>query len=390
MIPISYLTSGVMTVSKTFREQRGSGQPLVFVLNLTYRCNLRCKHCYSAVPSGGRELDTDDLRRAVQDMRDLGTSIAMLSGGEPLLRSDVYDIIFEVKRHNIKCALSTNGILIDERTCGDLRDLGVDYVGVSLDHVDPRAHDEFRGVRGAWERALQAIKLLVKHGIPTGIRVTITRMNVSSIAKIIDLARVLGVARVACYHLVPSGRGKLISELSLDPAQHLRLLDDLIRYCRAVRDVEVLTVDNPSDGLYVLLRTSDSEEDFWDRVKQLEIRGRCAAARRILSIYPDGVVHPCQFMNTVRMGSIEERRLIDIARDPESKSVVERIRSGQVCNGCAFTRYCGGCRVRADHYVGDVFSIDPECAMIRLRDLHRVGLVDLKPWQIKILSLLPK
>ncbi|WP_069807479.1 radical SAM/SPASM domain-containing protein [Vulcanisaeta thermophila] len=401
MINISNIALGMGTVSlsikghdyvKAHREFTDISRPLIF-WNITYRCNLKCLHCYiNAIQGLSRdELTTEEALRVIDDAHELGVPLLIISGGEPLIREDFEVLARRAHDHGIPISLSTNGTLISEKWSEKLGELGVRYVGISIDSPIPEVHDKIRGVVGAFDLALRGIKNVMKVGIPVGIRTTVTKLNIDHAHEVVELAHKIGVSRVAFYHLVPSGRGKSIMNLLPSGDQLLRFLMRLINIAAKYRDVEILTVDNPSDGVVAALLTSEDEGEFLQKLRLVARMGACSAGRKVMSIYPNGDVYPCQFFNDKPMGNVRRDRLTEIWLKPRMNTeLVIRLRERRYgesspCGRCPYLPYCGGCRVRAGAFNNDPWSMDPICTLDALRRLWRTGEVELKPWQVRIM-----
>ncbi len=399
MINITNIVVGGGTVSlsikghdyvKGDREFTDIGKPLIF-WNITYRCNLRCVHCYiNAIQGLSRdELSTEEALRVVEDAHELRTPLLIISGGEPLVREDIVEIMRRAGEYGIKVSLSTNGTLITRDWAAKLKELNVQYVGISIDSPIPVIHDKIRGVPGAWDLAIRGIRNVMEAGIPVGIRTTVTKLNIDHAQEVVELAHKLGISRVAFYHLVPSGRGRGIINLIPTPDQLFRFLAKLIDVAKKYPDVEILTVDNPADGVVAALLASNDEDEFMRKLRLVSRMGACSAGRKVMSIYPNGDVYPCQFFNDKPMGNVRRERLTEIWLRPRLNSeLVIRLRNrdygASQCMRCPYLRYCGGCRVRAGVLNGDVWSMDPLCTMKSLVNLWRLGEVNLSPWQVRI------
>ncbi len=401
MINITNIVVGSGTVSlsikghdyvKGDREFTDISRPLIF-WNITYRCNLKCIHCYiNAIQGLSRdELTTEEALRVVDDAHELRAPLLIISGGEPLIREDIVDIMRRANDYGIKVSLSTNGTLVTREWAQRLRELGVQYVGISIDSPIPEIHDKIRGVLGAWDLAIRGIKNVMEVGIPVGIRTTVTRLNIDHAHQVVELAHKLGISRVAFYHLVPSGRGKGIVNLLPAPDQLFRFLVRLMDMARKYPDVEILTVDNPADGVVASLLASEDEGEFMSKLRLVSKMGACSAGRKVMSIYPNGDVYPCQFFNDKPMGNVRRERLVDIWLRPRyNTELVIRLRNrdygNSPCMRCPYLRYCGGCRVRAEVLNNDVWSMDPICTMDALLRLWKLGEVELKPWQVRVIK----
>ena len=400
MINISNLVVGSGTVSLSIkghdyvrgdREFTDISRPLIF-WNITYRCNLKCIHCYiNAIQGLSRdELTTEEALRVVDDAHELRTPLLIISGGEPLIREDITEIMRRASDYGIKVSLSTNGTLITRDWAAKLKELNVQYVGISIDSPIPEVHDKIRGVLGAWDLAIRGIKNVMEVGIPVGIRTTVTKLNIDHAPEVVELAHKLGISRVAFYHLVPSGRGRGVINLLPSPDQLLRFLIRLMDMARKYPDVEILTVDNPADGVVAALLASNDEGEFMSKLRLVSRMGACSAGRKVMSIYPNGDVYPCQFFNDRPMGNVRRERLTEIWLRPKvNTELVIRLRErnygGSPCMRCPYLKYCGGCRVRAEVLNGDAWSMDPICTMNSLLRLWRLGEVELKPWQVRVM-----
>ena len=365
MISLSKMVKGKATVSreitydrsdehipKRLRELKGSLKPVV-VWNLTARCNLKCVHCYAQADQKD-ELDTGTALRVVEELNELAV-LVLFSGGEPLLRKDIFEIAEHCK---VPKALSTNGTLIDVNTAEMLRNVGFSYVGVSLDGLK-EVHDRFRGVDGAFERAVEGLKNVKSAGILSGVRFTLTKFNCEEVEGVLDLCEDLGVDRFCMYHLVPSGR----ADFSIDvPNDVRRNVIDYI-FDRAFEfDGEILTVDNPCDGVYFCLKLREIDEDLAFKAYEfLKYRGGDRSGRNLVNIDPFGNVHPNQFWWDYSCGNVKERNFKDIwFNDPLLNELRGEWKLNGRCGRCAYRHVCGGFRLRALR-VGDLWGEDPSC-----------------------------
>lgn len=376
MIPVSVMVSGKGTVSFRIKGRHGRGSPPKFTTiirpvvfwNITYRCNLRCKHCYiNAGPEPGfPELSREQLLDIAQQIREHGIPLVVFTGGEPLARKDFWDIAEALAGGDRpKLSLSTNGTLITRDVAARLRDLGFSYVGVSIDSLDPEEHDRFRGVKGAFQAAVEGIRNTVEAGIPVGIRTTITRWNIDRVDEIIDFAYRLGAVRVSLYLLDTIGRGREIVD-ELPTKQQLRAFADrLIELAKQYEGkLEILVVRANFLGVYLALKLARNREELKEYLDLLQAQGDCG--RKTISIYPDGTVRPCQFIDYIVVGDLKKQKLSEILRtdNPALKPFLEihrRLR-GPRCSQCPFRRICGGgSRNRALVLDKDFWGDDPLC-----------------------------
>ncbi len=372
MIPISVMVTGRGTTSFRLKGEFGLGRPSrfsstmrpVITWNITNRCNLRCSHCYMDAGSGyGSELKDVETICVVERIVELNPPLVILSGGEPLVRENLFEIASMIRSHGIKLALSTNGTLIDREVAKKLRKTGFVYVGVSIDSPDERWNDEFRGVSGAFRSAIRGAKNCVREGVPVGLRLTLTEKNWKEAPAVVRLAREIGAERVTFYHLSAVGRARKLSRRwYLTPKSYFRLMNKLIELARKYTgEMEIETTLGPFDGIYVAWKLSNNEKEFRSFLELIGSQGGCG--RRMISIYPDGSVHPCQFVDFMTLGNVLEEPLSSMLSrmNPIFTNPAPLLR-GPKCSGCSFKEFCGGGdRVRAFYLTGDLYGDDPQC-----------------------------
>ena len=344
----------------------------VVVWNGTRRCNLRCVHCYSrsenkAYPG---ELTTAEAAAMLDDLARFGVPVVLFSGGEPLIRPDLLALMERTVSLGMRAVLSTNGTLISEATAGRLKGVGLSYVGVSLDGLR-EVHDRFRGVPGAFDRAIAGIRNGMRAGIKVGLRFTITRRNAAEIDGIFDLLREENIPRVCFYHLVYAGRGSALMQEDLDHEATRRGVDRIIDRTAALhaegRRVEVLTVDNHADGPHLYLRmVREKSPRAGDVARLLEMNRGNSSGNGIGCISWDGAVHPDPFWRHVTLGNVRERPFSEIWTDLThpllAKLKDKRPHVKGRCATCRFLDVCGGnFRVRAEAATGDLWAPDPAC-----------------------------
>ncbi|MBP1927916.1 radical SAM protein with 4Fe4S-binding SPASM domain [Methanolinea mesophila] len=349
--------------------------PVVF-WNLTTRCNLSCLHCYnSSGPRAGTalELGTNEAMHVIDDLAGMGVPLILLSGGEPLLRDDFWELAGHARAKGIKLALSTNGTLITPRVAARLKETGIEYAGVSIDGPGPEVHDRQRNVPGSFDRAVQGIRNCLDADLKCGIRFTATRENVSGLEEVLRMARDLGVPRFCLYWLVPSGRGRELANGSqLTPGEAKSALELLYLWARMLEpgEMEILTVDAPQDLVHILQRMDEDNEGESGHARTLArcMGAGCSAGRRVANIDHLGNVYPCQFAQEegFLIGNVRERPFSTLWRDEENPVLGifrnnANILTGK-CRGCPSVDTCGGgCRVRAYHETGQIGGDDPLC-----------------------------
>ncbi|MFW6061806.1 MAG: 12,18-didecarboxysiroheme deacetylase [Planctomycetota bacterium] len=344
----------------------------VVVWNCTRRCNLTCAHCYShsADCNYPGELSTDDGYRLLADLAEFGVPVILFSGGEPLLRPDLLDLAGRARKLDMRAVISTNGTKIDPPMAEKLREIGLSYVGVSLDGMR-ETNDRFRGRQGAFDDALAGIRNCRQAGIKVGLRFTINRHNVGEIDDIFGLLRDENIPRVCFSHLVYAGRGAKLREADLDHETTRRTVDKIIDHTAELHAQglakEVLTVDNHADGPYLYLRLKRENDPRADAVLELlRMNGGNSSGYRIGCVSWDGAVHPDQFWRHVTLGNVKARPFSKIWTDlshpllRQLKNKVPHV-TGR-CAQCRFLDVCGGnFRVRAEAATGDLWAPDPAC-----------------------------
>jgi radical SAM protein with 4Fe4S-binding SPASM domain len=310
--------------------------PLVMSWNVTRECNMKCSHCYINATDKklDNELNTQEAKRLIDQIYQVSRPLLILSGGEPLLRQDIFEIIDYGSKKGFKMGLGSNGSLIDDDVARKLKETGIATVSISLDSNIPEHHDEFRGVAGAWEKAIQACQILRKHNVLVQVNTTLTQQNYNQIDSIMSLAENIGVENFHLFFLVPTGRGTKITDIS--PKKY----EEMITKTFAKTANHKLNV-RPSCAPQFMRIAKNMKLD----VRQW-IRG-CIAGLYYCRIYPNGDITPCPYL-PIKLGNIREKSFKEIwfnsdvfnsLRDPNSLK-------GK-CGICEYRPLCGGCRARA-------------------------------------------
>jgi Fe-coproporphyrin III synthase len=344
----------------------------VVVWNVTRRCNLKCVHCYSQSEDRDykNELTLDQGKALIDDLAGFGSPVVLFSGGEPLIRKDILELITYAAQKGRRAVLSTNGTLITREIAEKLHAIGLSYVGISLDGLE-NVHDNFRGFAGSFVRAMKAIDNCQSAGLKVGLRFTINRRNFQDIPGIFDLVEERGIPRICFYHLVYAGRGTDLMNEDLDHAQTREVVDLILERTRRLHDkgmpVEVLTVDNHADGPYLYLKLKQEDAKRAEEVlKLLQMNEGNNSGRGIGCVSWDGTVHPDQFWRHLSLGNIKERPFSQLWTDPANEFLMKlKEKKKHVTGRCAKCRWldiCGGnFRVRAEAVSGDVWAPDPAC-----------------------------
>lgn len=342
----------------------------VVVWNCTRRCNLACRHCYSDSDARRHpEMTTAEGVAMIRDIAAFGAPALLLSGGEPLLRPDLFEVIEEARTLGLPVTLSSNGTLVKPRVARRLASLGVRYVGISLDGIGA-VHDAFRGRRGAFDRSLAGIRALREAGVRAGVRVTLSEAAIAALPDLFDLVEREGVGRICFYHLVPAGRGveQAPSRTAAVRAAVESIFDRAERWIDEDRDVEVLTVDNYADGPALQLRQSTRDPAGAETIaRALSWNGgaRNASGTGLAAIDWEGWVRPDQFWPGAVLDNVRARPLSAVWTDPSPRLQALRTRSERLsgrCRACRFLPMCGGgLASRALAVTGELTASDPGC-----------------------------
>ena len=352
-------------------ERRSPPGPVV-IWNLIRRCNLTCKHCYSisADIDFKGELNTDEVFTVMDDLKAFGVPVLILSGGEPLLRPDIFDISRRAKDMGFYVGLSSNGTLIDADNIDAIADVGYDYVGVSIDG-NQKTHDLFRRKDGAFVASMAGIRLCRDHDIKVGLRFTMTEDNASELPDMLQLMSDEGVNKFYLSHLNYAGRGNRNrdSDVHLNITRHAMdlLFETALMHAQRGNDLEFVTGNNDADGVYLLQWVMQRYPEKVDHMAaKLRQWGGNSSGVNIANIDNLGEVHPDTFWWHYDLGNVRQRAFSDIwmdTSDPIMKGLkaVPRLIKGR-CGECRYFDICGGnTRVRAMQLTGDPWAEDPAC-----------------------------
>lgn len=384
MIGISKLYCATVEPSDTLRYSRQSGslpshllqfsidkKPVV-VWNMTQRCNLKCVHCYARSEdiSYDNELTHDQAIAMMDDLADFGVPVLLFSGGEPLVHPRLVEYAQYAVSKGMRAVISTNGTLITKEKAKILKDIGLSYVGISLDGLEP-THDMFRGVPGSFKRAMTAIEHCQAAGIKVGLRFTINKRNVQDIPGIFDLLEEKNIPRACFYHLVYSGRGSEIAKEDLTHEETRQVLDLIMDRTKDLHNrnkpKEVLTVDNHADGPYLYQRLlKEDPKRAAEVLELLEMNEGNNSGRGIGCISWDGEVYPDQFWRERSLGNIKDRPFSKIWVDESNEFLMKmKEKKKHVKGRCATCRWldicAGNFRARAESVANDPWDSDPAC-----------------------------
>lgn len=411
MINLTKLICGNVTISEIIKKDAdkkasslhfSSDKSPIVVWNMTRQCNLTCKHCYiqGQDKKSNNELTTNEAKAFIQDLAMIKVPILLFTGGEPLLRKDIFELCEFAANLGLRPVLSTNGILITPDVTQSIKDAGFVYVGVSVDGMED-VHNEFRGVKNGFQLAWEGIRNCMDAELSAGIRFTVNKHNFEDLPSVLDLAVKESIPRFCLYHLVYTGRGKEMIKDDTDIEDKINLINFLVSKASAISNMEILTVDNPADGIYLYLQMGKwenkgigerengrmelpisptlplphspllhpeqlQEKEFPKRgaleIKTLlEMAGGCSAGQKIANVGPEGEVYPCQFWQDLPLGNIRNTPFSQIwQKKTEMFKHIKTNLKGK-CGRCPYKELCGGCRVRAKVIYGDYLAEDPAC-----------------------------
>ena len=372
--------------------------------NLTQRCNLECAHCYmsaSAAADTRGELSTEECRRVIDEIAAVNPNVFLiLTGGEPLLRKDIWEVAAYASEKRFTTVFGTNGVLLREREAQRMREHGVLGASISLDSTERVKHDAFRRLPGSWDGAIRATQVLTDAGLDFSLHMSVTDWNVAEVPAMIDLARELGAKVLNFFFLVRTGRGRDLTDI--DAAAYERILTYLAKaqgvgegppsFVRQMLGMAASVVGGGArpDVSGGAGARAQAFEDPWStpvgRADGLLIRAKCAPHfRRILyemnpsspllknyahgscpagkyycRITPEGDVTPCPYM-PVAVGNLRTTSFDELWRSAPVFGALRDPKLGGRCGTCEFSKVCGGCRCRAYATHGDILAEDPAC-----------------------------
>jgi radical SAM protein with 4Fe4S-binding SPASM domain len=348
-------------------------RPIV-VWNSTRKCNLKCVHCYtdSDYKDYQGELTTEEAKKMIKDLGKFKVPAILFSGGEPILRKDLFELAEFALENGVKPTLSTNGTLITKERAKKLKSTGFTYVGISLDGID-EINDKFRGVSGAFAKAMEGFRNCVDVGQRVGLRLTLTKRNYEDLDKIFDFIEKEEINRACFYHLVYSGRGENIQKDDLTHEESRQAMDIILKRTKDFSDrgldKEILTVDNHVDGIYLYLKLKEENPERAEEIIKLlkwNGGGLYSTGVGIGEIDFFGNVHPDQFWMDHTFGNVKDRPFGEIWMDT-SDPIMSGLKARKAllkgkCSRCKWIDACGGSfRVRALRVYNDPWMEDPQC-----------------------------
>jgi radical SAM protein with 4Fe4S-binding SPASM domain len=329
-------------------------------------------HCYSQSENKtfSNELSTEEAKCFIFDLAEFRVPVLLFSGGEPLMRSDLFELAQLAADSGIRPVMSTNGTLITRTVAEKIRQVGFQYVGISLDGIG-QTNNRFRGAPDAFEKAVEGIHNCMNADVKAGLRLTVSKHNFEDVLAIFDFIEEEKIPRACFYHLAYVGRGTNIAKDDLTHEQSRQFMDTLFfkadEFQQKGLGTEILTVDNHADAAYLYLKIKEKDPVRAEQVLQLlRLNGGNSSGRGIGCVDFNGYVHPDQFWQHYSFGNIRDRKFSQIWTD-NAEPLLGQLRNRKVylkgkCQSCRFLDVCNGnLRVRSEAVYGDVWAPDPAC-----------------------------
>ncbi|MBU4407800.1 MAG: radical SAM protein [Proteobacteria bacterium] len=344
-------------------------EPKWIAWEITRRCNLKCVHCRSSSgleATGHPDFTLAEARRVLDDIASYAKPVVVLSGGEPLLRPDVFEIATYGTGLGLRMCLATNGTLVTREICGKIKGAGIKMVSLSLDGASAEVHDNFRNQPGAFAGTLNAAKLFKENGIQFLINSSFTKRNQEEIPKIYHLAKELGATAWYMFMIVPTGRGEDIMDELIAPEDYEKLLVWHYEMEKGEKDILVRPTCAPNYYRVVLQQAKEKGDDYERRSLQFSTGGSkgCLAGQLISLIDVDGNVLPCSYF-PLAAGNIREKSFREIWEHSELFHDLRNFKAYKGrCGSCEYVNVCGGCRARAYAVTGDYMAEEPYCTYV--------------------------
>jgi heme b synthase len=344
-------------------------EPRWIAWEITRRCNLNCVHCRSSseLEAGDHpDFAIEEAYRVIDDIAGYARPVIVLSGGEPLLRKDVFDIARYGTEKGLRMCLATNGTLVTDEICEKIKSSGIRIVSLSLDGASEEVHDDFRKQKGAFAGTINAARLFRKQGIEFIINSSFTRRNQEEIPRVYKLAKERGATAWYMFMIVPTGRGEEIMDELISKEEYEEVLDWHYQMEKGEKDMLVRPTCAPHYYRVVLQKAKGGDEKFERRSLKFSTGGAkgCIAGQLIVLIDVDGNVLPCSYFPKFA-GNVREQSFKEIWEDSELFQDLRNFKKYKgKCGSCEFINVCGGCRARAYSVYGDYLEEEPFCGYL--------------------------
>ncbi len=310
--------------------------PKIISWNTTFRCNLKCSHCYLNAQgnSGIEELTTQEGKNLINQIVKVSKPILILSGGEPLLREDIFELVSYATAMGLRVTMGTNGTLIDDGLAEKLLNAGIRKLAISIDSSEPSIHNNLRGNQNAWLQAIEGIKACIRNGVGVQVNLTVTQQNYADIDNILTISKALGVRDFHVFFLVPTGRGKTIKDIS--PLMYEKMLKEILK---KYSNGHLVVKPTCAPQFMRVASQMGLETNSWSR--------GCIAGLSYCRIYPSGEVTPCPYL-PITLGNVKQKEFREIWNN---SPILVKLRNFDnlkgKCRICRYREVCGGCRARA-------------------------------------------
>ncbi len=355
---------------KEVHPQKGAAPRLV-AWEVTRRCNLNCVHCRAAADRGPYPGELEGLKgmEILGQIARLGKSVVILTGGEPLLREDIFDLARYGTEQGLRMVMATNGTLLTPEIAERMRSSGIQRVSISLDGATAEEHDRFRQVQGAYQAALKGIEILKRAGVEFQVNTTVTKHNYRGCREMLDSVVGLGAAAHHLFLLVPTGRAREMADQEIDAFEYEKLL---LWLSGMQKRVPIHLKATCAPHFYRVLRQEARKKgervDFQTYGLDAVTRG-CLGGISFCFISHEGVVQPCGYLE-LKCGNLREESFERVWADSE---IFNRLRDFSSykgkCGRCEYLKFCGGCRARAFESTGDFMNEEPLCMYQPARDV---------------------
>ncbi|MFO8031489.1 MAG: heme b synthase [Desulfohalobiaceae bacterium] len=333
---------------------------------VTRACNLACKHCRAEAnpyPSP-EELSTQEAKEFISSIREVGRPILIFTGGEPLLRADIFELVAYAKTKGLKCVMAPNGTLLDQANIKSMLQSGIERVSISLDGPDAESHNAFRGVEGAFQACMRGVENLKAQGLPFQVNTTVTQENMSSLPRIFELARDLGAVAWHIFLLVPTGRARELQQQVITAQEYEEVLNWFYDFRRET-DMHLKATCAPHYHRILRQRAKQEgvEVNFQNFGLDAVSRG-CLGGTGFCFVSHSGQVQPCGYLD-LDCGQLRQKDFAKIWRD--SPQFLQLRDPGQYqgkCGACEYLKVCGGCRARAQSMLGHFLQEEPLCSYV--------------------------
>jgi radical SAM protein with 4Fe4S-binding SPASM domain len=379
-----YARRAVLNIAQSFRyfgikKPLSIYAPFLVVWDFTHKCNLNCKHCYSnSGATQEEELTTKEALDVVDQLSDAGVTALAFSGGEPLTRKDFFEVANHAIEKGLYVSLATNGTLLTKEMVQKIKQAKINYVEISIDGATAKTHDTFRGVTGAFDKAVAGLKNCVEADLCACIATTATKNNLQEIPAIIDLAEEIGAERFTYFNFIPTGRAKEHFDQDLTAQEREQLMHYLLNRMAKGCKTTILTTapqlarvalqcQGPSKTGEVTMSMAHMQTAKVSKkaVPLADFIGGCGAGRLYCSLSPQGDVHPCVFF-PVNVGNLKTEKFSDIwLHSKMFNTLRNRSNLTGACGKCTYKYICGGCRARANAYHNDFLASDPGCVIAK-------------------------